>query len=118
MRKTVRYPFSMPDHAGSVERLDAGDCSLSFDFHGREGEARVSLASRVKPLQVIAVTRHEHLHSPLGGTVAEIDVRDGSLGRIVIRSDPNSSPGEKTLENIRDSSVGYPEFLESIARFS
>jgi electron transport complex protein RnfC len=104
----------MPDHAGSVERLEAGNCYLFFDFHGREGETRVMLASRVKPLQVIAVTRHEHLHSPLAGTVTEIDVGDGSLGRIVIRSDPNSSPGGNTLENVRDPSVDYPEFLKSI----
>ena len=114
MRKTVKYLFATPGNAGSIERLDAGSCSLNFDFHGREGEFRVTRGSRVKPYQLIAVSKNENFHSPVAGTVVEIDSARGSLGRIVIRSDSDPSTcGDVTREGF-DPSVDYPEFLRSI----
>ena len=94
MRKTVKHLFAKSGNAGSIEWLDAGSCSLNFDFHGREGEIRVTRGSRVKPFQLIAVSKNEYLHSPFAWTIAEIDSAQGSLRRIVIRSDSNPSPGE------------------------
>ena len=114
MRKTVKYLFATPGNAESIERLDAGSCSLNFDFHGREGEIRVTRGSRVKPFQLIAVSKNENFHSPVAGTIVEIDSAQGSLGRIVIRSDSNPSPGGNVPREGFDPSVDYPEFLRSI----
>jgi electron transport complex protein RnfC len=114
MRKTVKYPFAAPGNAGSIEWLDAVSCSLCFDFHGMEGEILAARGSRVKPFQVIAVTRNEYLHSPVAGTVAEVGFANGSPGRIVIRSDPDSSTGGNVPRERFDPSADYPEFLRSI----